>query len=62
MNNSEWLGGRPSAAYLGVDYNTLLGWIKAGKVPAYRLGGRIRIRKADLDNMIQPINPPGGAA
>ena len=37
------------ADVLGVSRNTVYRWVKAGKMPAYRIGAGYRIRPADLE-------------
>lgn len=50
-----------AARYLGVPLSTLHRWIHTGHVPAYRLGPRhVRVRRADLDALRQPIVPTRG--
>ena len=47
-----------AAAALGVGHSTVWRWIASGKLPAYRVGPKnIRIKKQDLDNVIQPARP-----
>lgn len=42
---------KQAAEQLNVHTNTIRNWIKAGKLPAYRLGVRlVRIRREDLIN------------
>jgi excisionase family DNA binding protein len=44
-----------AAKVLDVSPSTIWRWIKAGKLPAYRVGQRtIRIKKADLPRIITP--------
>jgi excisionase family DNA binding protein len=44
-----------AAKVLDVSPSTIWRWIKAGKLPAYRVGPRnIRIKKADLPRIITP--------
>ena len=51
-----------AAAILGVGHSTVWRWIASGKLPAYRVGPKnIRIKKRDLDNVIQPARPNGRA-
>jgi excisionase family DNA binding protein len=56
----EYLGVKESAEYLGVNESTIRRWIKKGLLPAERVGPRLlRIKRADLDALKQPI---GGVA
>jgi excisionase family DNA binding protein len=52
----EWLIAGEAAGYLRIKRQTLLLWVRQGKVPAYALSGnkrkRWRFRKADLDAML----------
>ena len=41
------------AGVCGVSEKTIRRWIKAGELPAARLGGQWRIRPRDLDNFIR---------
>jgi excisionase family DNA binding protein len=44
-----------AAKVLEVSPSTIWRWIKAGKLPAYRVGERaIRIKKADLPSIVTP--------
>lgn len=38
-------------------YSTLRMWIAQGKLPAYKTGSRIRVRREDLDALLVPIGP-----
>ena len=58
-----------AAAFLGVHTQTVRGYIRAGKLPAYRIGGErfIRILREDLLDLLEPLSPedaglPGGGA
>jgi excisionase family DNA binding protein len=48
-----------AAEYLGVHSQTIRSWIRSGKLPAARLAGlkSIRIREADLENVLERIEP-----
>ena len=43
------------AKLLGVSLVTLSSWIQQGKIPALRIGTRIRFRKADVLNSLTEI-------
>jgi excisionase family DNA binding protein len=45
-----------AARLLQISPSTVWRWIDAGKLPAYRIGGRaIRIKREDLDTFIRPV-------
>lgn len=45
-----------AAAVLDVSPSTVLRWIKAGRLPAQRVGPKtLRIRKQDVESMEQPV-------
>lgn len=43
---------REAAALLRVHHGTVRGWIKEGRLPAFRIGGRLRIKPGDLDRLV----------
>lgn len=52
-----------AARLLKVSTVTLGRWLRAGRVPSYRVGPRaVRIRRADLDALLTPAHPTNGAA
>ena len=40
------------AKRVGVSPNTVRAWIKAGKLPAFRVGERLRVRTEDVGRMV----------
>jgi excisionase family DNA binding protein len=40
-----------------VPERTLRNWIDAGQLPAWRIGGRLRVRLEDVDALAQPVEP-----
>lgn len=38
-------------------YSTLRMWIAQGKLPAYKTGSRIKVRREDLDALLVPVGP-----
>jgi excisionase family DNA binding protein len=46
-----------AADFLGVHHQTLRGYIKSGKLPAYRLAGEkvLRIKRDDLIALLEPV-------
>jgi excisionase family DNA binding protein len=57
MADSTWLTVKQAADLVQVHDRTIRYWIRTGKLKAYRVGGRVRISRADLDAMIEPIEP-----
>jgi excisionase family DNA binding protein len=53
--NQELLMPDEVATMYRVTRNTVLLWIKGGKLPALRLGSQYRIRRSDLDNFVQVV-------
>src|SRR4051812_49305817 len=48
-----------AAKRLGVSPSTVWRWIEAHRLPAYRVGPKnIRIRKEDLEQVVQPTKSP----
>lgn len=41
-----------AARILGVAQTTLYDWVRAGKVPHYKLGERVRFRASELDEWV----------
>jgi excisionase family DNA binding protein len=51
---TELLTARVVARRLGLTTETVLAWVRAGKLPAFRLpGGAIRFREADLEAWLE---------
>jgi len=48
-----------AAEALGIHVQTLRAYVRSGKMPALRLAGErsIRIRRADLDKVLEPLVP-----
>lgn len=59
----DWWTGHEAAAYLKVEYRTVLRWAKQRKIPAHPLSGQKRITwrflKSELDHAI--LTPPSAA-
>lgn len=52
-NDGEWLGTTDAARYLGVVPRTLYRMIDEGRIPAFKLGRVIRVRRSDLDTFLE---------
>jgi len=46
---------RQLSELLSVDLATLHRWSKSGKLPSYRLGGRIFYKQSDLEAVMKPV-------
>jgi excisionase family DNA binding protein len=57
----EYLSPEEAAAELGVHVQTIRVYVRSGKIPALRLAGEraIRIRRTDLDKVLEPLAPQG---
>lgn len=53
MNNNEFLTVEQVAELLKVHWQTILNYIKNGKLKAVRLGKGYRIEKYELDNFLK---------
>lgn len=51
-----------AAATLGVSELTVRRFIASGRLPAYRVGGSIRVRASDLASVMRPWSDPTGTA
>lgn len=58
----RWVGLRAGAEYLGIHVNTLRHLIATSAIPAYRLGGQIRLDLNDLEAHVrsQPVAANSG--
>ncbi|MAW72490.1 MAG: DNA-binding protein [Acidimicrobiaceae bacterium] len=54
MNNTAdlWLSSKDAAEHIGVTRRTLYRFIDEGRIPAYRLGRVIRLKRSDVDAFI----------
>ena len=55
--HNELLPLKDAAGLVPCSVRTLRRRIAEGKLPAYRSGQLIRVKRADLDAMLQPVNP-----
>lgn len=52
QSNDEWMTLKEAASRLRVHYITLWKWRKSGKIRAYKVGGVIRVKKSDVDELL----------
>jgi len=54
----EFLTPEEAAEAVGVHVQTMRGYIRSGRLPAFRLAGEraLRIRRADLEKVLDPLN------
>lgn len=52
---AEYLSPAEVAEVLGVSVNTIKRRIYDGDLPAYRLGRQLRVKRADLDALLVPV-------
>ena len=50
----EWLTIEESAKYLKLAEITIRKYVKNGKLPSYRHGRIIRLKRSDLDGFLKP--------
>jgi excisionase family DNA binding protein len=60
----DYLTPEEAAEALGIHVQTMRAYIRSGRVPAYRVAGEraIRIRRADLEKVLEPLVPEDAAA
>lgn len=63
-SRTKYLSINDAAEELGVTERTIRNYIARGSLPASRIRGSriVRIDRADLDSLLQPIPAAGGAA
>lgn len=60
----DYLTPEEAAEALGIHVQTMRGYVRSGRVPAYRVAGEraIRIRRTDLEKVLEPLVPEGDTA
>jgi len=56
MPDDELLTRRQTAEYLGISLPTLWAWTNKGVIKAYRIGNKVRYKKADILKALQQMN------
>ncbi len=54
MENNEWLTIKEAAGYLKLSVPAIRKYIRLGKLPHYRQGRIVRLKRRDLDNFLKP--------
>ena len=58
--NKEYYTVDEMAKIFAIAPITIYKWIWSGKLPAYKLGRLVRIKKQDMENMLKKVNPKEG--
>lgn len=53
MNESRWLSVEEIAHYLGVKKDTIYKWLKAGKIPAHKVGRLWKFKIEEVDHWVR---------
>ena len=61
LGGGEWLGTTEAARYLGVVPRTLYRIIDEGKIPAYKMGRVLRVRRSDIEAYIETTRVQPGS-
>ena len=56
MPDDELLTRRQTAEYLGISLPTLWAWTNKGIIKGYRIGNKVRYKKADVLKALQQMN------
>lgn len=51
----EWVSISDAVKILEVNRSTLYRWSKAGKLPIYKVVGKSRIKKTDIDKLLSDV-------
>jgi len=57
MNEDTYYTSKEVALKFKVSYLTVFRWIKAGKLPAFKVGKQYRVKQEDLDTFIESTMP-----
>ncbi len=55
--NDDLLTAKEISTRYKVSYITVFRWIKAGKLPAFKVGKQYRVKQEDLDAFIEESKP-----
>ncbi len=54
MDDNEWLTIKEAAEHLKLSVAAIRKYIRLGKLPYYRQGRVVRLKKNDVDNFLRP--------
>jgi excisionase family DNA binding protein len=54
MDDNEWLTIKEAAKHLKLSVAGIRKYIRLGKLPHYRQGRVVRLKKSDIDNFLRP--------
>lgn len=57
MDKPDLLTPAEVAELCNVTPATVRVWIRSGRIPGVRVGGRFRIHRLDLEKMLKPVEP-----
>lgn len=49
----KWVNLEDIADYLGVSNDTIRGWVRQGKLPAYKVGKRYKFKYSEVDEWVR---------
>jgi len=49
----KWVNLEDIAVYLGVSNDTVRGWVRQGKLPAYKVGKRYKFKYSEVDQWVR---------
>jgi len=53
MNDRTWISTKQAAEWLGINTTLLYEYIDRGRLPAYRFGRVIRLRRSDVETFLE---------
>lgn len=53
----EWVSINEAAEILGITRATIYRWSRSGRLPIYKVVGKSRIKKADIEKLLTDIKP-----
>ncbi|HOJ76695.1 MAG TPA: helix-turn-helix domain-containing protein [Bacillota bacterium] len=53
----EWVSINEAAKILGVNRTTIYRWSKSGQLPIYKVVGKSKVKKADIEKLLNDVKP-----